>query len=323
MILQEFIKKANFYGVKHTPFTFLIDFELNKPFLCTFNEASAQTVLYQVKNIKNYQDKIFSNKQPGLNIFPIDYKKYLKAFDLVMKNILAGNTYLINLTFPTAIKTDSSLLELFYHAQAPYKLYFKDRFIMFSPECFVKTQDDHIFSYPMKGTIDADLPNAAKQILENKKEEWEHNTIIDLIRNDLAIVSKNITVTKTRFITEIHTNRKNLLQVSSEIRGELPINWQNNIGEILAKLLPAGSISGAPKQKTVEIIKQAEKINRDYFTGIFGVFDGKNIDSAVNIRFIEKTETGLQFRSGGGITANSDSISEYNEMRDKVYVPIS
>ena len=175
----------------------------------------------------------------------------------------------------------------------------------------------------MKGTIDADLPNAAKLILGNKKEEWEHNTITDLIRNDLAIVSKNITVAKSRFITKIRTNRKNLLQVSSEIRGELPTNYQNNIGEILAKLLPAGSISGAPKQKTVEIIKQAEKISRGYFTGIFGIFDGKNIDSAVNIRFIEKTQKGLQFRSGGGITSNSNPIDEYTELVNKVYVPIS
>ena len=323
MDLQEFIEKANFYGARHTPFLFLIDFELNKPFLYTFNEAAKHTVLYQVKNINNFKDQVFTNERPKLDIFPIDYKEYLKAFDLVMKNILAGNTYLLNLTFPTTIKANYSLLELFYLAQAPYKLYFKDQFIMFSPECFVKTQDNFIFSYPMKGTIDADLSNAAKLILENKKEEWEHNTIVDLIRNDLAIVSKNIIVTRFRFITKIHTNRKNLLQVSSEIRGELPTNWQNNIGETLVKLLPAGSISGAPKQKTTEIIKQAEKINREYFTGIFGVFDGKNIDSAVNIRFIEKTQKGLQFRSGGGITSNSNPIDEYTEMINKVYVPIS
>jgi para-aminobenzoate synthetase component 1 len=323
MIIQEFIEKANFYGVRNTPFLFLIDFELNKPFLYTFTEAAKHTIYYQVLNLKNYKDNVFTKKSPKLDIFPIGYKDYLKAFDLVMKNILAGNTYLLNLTFPTTIETNYSLMELFYFAQAPYKFYFKDQFIVFSPECFVKIQDNYIFSYPMKGTIDADLPNAAKLILENKKEEWEHNTIIDLIRNDLAIVSKNITVTRFRFITEIHTNRKNLLQVSSEIRGELPTNWQNNIGEILVKLLPAGSISGAPKQKTVEIIKQAEKISREYFAGIFGIFDGKNINSAVNIRFIEKNRKGLQFRSGGGITSNSHPIHEYTEMINKVYVPIS
>ena len=322
MILQEFIEKANFYGERQTPFVFLFDFELNKPLLYTLKEAAKHTVLYQVKNIKNYKFKAVSDDRPRLDIFPIEYKEYLKAFDLVMKNILAGNSYLLNLTFPTTIKTKSSLLELFYIARAPYKFYFKDQFIVFSPECFVKTENNYIFSYPMKGTIDAGLPDAAKLILENKKEEWEHNTIIDLIRNDLAIVSKNITVTRFRFITEIHTNRKNLLQVSSEIRGELNTKWQNNIGDILVKLLPAGSISGAPKQKTVEIIKQTEQISREYFTGVFGIFDGRNVDSAVNIRFIEQTQKGMQFGSGGGITSNSNPIHEYAEMINKVYVPI-
>ena len=145
----------------------------------------------------------------------------------------------------------------------------------------------------------------------------------NLIRNDLAMVAKNITVTKFRFLSEIHTIRKDLLQVSSEIRGELSIDWRESIGNLLAVLLPAGSISGAPKQRTIEIIKEAEGSDRGYFTGVFGVFDGKEIDSAVNIRFIEKTEKGLQFRSGGGITANSDLDDEYKEMVNKVYVPIS
>lgn len=72
----------------------------------------------------------------------------------------------------------------------------------------------------------------------------------------------------------------------------------------------------------MQIIKHAEQRDRVYFSGICGVFDGENIDSAVNIRFIEKNGDSLQFRSGGGITANSNSRQEYNEMIDKVYVPI-
>ena len=87
------------------------------------------------------------------------------------------------------------------------------------------------------------------------------------------------------------------------------------------KLLPAGSISGAPKQKTVEIIREAERSDRGYYTGVFGIFDGRDLDSAVNIRYIEQTDHGLQFRSGGGITAMSKMEDEYQEMMDKVYVP--
>ncbi len=322
MDLQAFIEKANFYGERHIPFLFLCDFEMNKPQIYTLNEVAEQNILAQFGTRKTFQDNIVSKEELRLEIFPMDYKEYVKAFDLVMENIWAGNTYLLNLTFPTTIKTNNSLIDLFYRARAPYKLFFKDQFIVFSPECFVKTHHNSIYSYPMKGTIDADLPKAAKQIIENTKEVWEHHTIVDLIRNDLAIVSKNITVTKFRFITKIRTNRKNLLQVSSEIRGELLKNWQSNIGNILVEILPAGSISGAPKQKTVQIIQKAEKIKREYFCGVFGIFDGKNIDSAVNIRFIEKTPQGLQFRSGGGITSNSHPQDEYYEMINKVYVPV-
>lgn len=322
MKLEDFIESANFYGKRGIPFLFLIDFELKKPFLIKLDEAGEQSVFYQIASATNYKIEVPPFKHLKLDVHPTDYEQYLKSYELIMKNILAGNTYLINLTLPTKISANLSLLELYSLAHAQYKLYFNNQFTLFSPECFVKISDNYIYSYPMKGTIDAAIPDAEKRLLENKKEGWEHNTIVDLIRNDLAIVSKNICITKFRYVSEIHTNRKNLLQVSSEIRGELSKNWQSEIGELLVKLMPAGSISGAPKRKTVEIIKQAEEIDRGYFTGVFGIYDGKNIDSAVNIRFIEKASEGLQYRSGGGITANSDPKQEYMEMLNKVYVPI-
>lgn len=87
------------------------------------------------------------------------------------------------------------------------------------------------------------------------------------------------------------------------------------------KLLPAGSISGAPKPKTLDIIKEAELDKRGYYTGIMGIFDGNSFDSAVMIRYVEKKGKQLVFRSGGGITAQSKAHEEYNEMVDKVYFP--
>ena len=104
--------------------------------------------------------------------------------------------------------------------------------------------------------------------------------------------------------------------------GKLPDNWRENLGVILYKLLPAGSISGAPKPETLQIIEQAENYDRNYYTGIFGIFDGEKLDSGVMIRFIEKTTNGLIFKSGGGITAQSDCKNEYQEMIDKIYLPI-
>ena len=107
----------------------------------------------------------------------------------------------------------------------------------------------------MKGTIDAALPDAEAQLLNNRKEIDEHNTIVDLIRNDLNRVATHVELTRYRYVERIKTNHKTLLQISSEIQGTLPEDWHKQLGTILEKLLPAGSISGAPKLKTLEIIK--------------------------------------------------------------------
>jgi para-aminobenzoate synthetase component 1 len=116
---------------------------------------------------------------------------------------------------------------------------------------------------------------------------------------------------------------KNLLQVSSEICGELDADYANHLGGILLKLLPAGSVSGAPKPKTLEIIKAVEEEVRGYYTGVFGYFNGEDLDSGVMIRFIENSQGRYFYRSGGGITTQSDVESEYQETIDKVYVPVA
>jgi len=215
-----------------------------------------------------------------------------------------------------------SLSEIFLRSQARYKLLMKKGLVVYSPEIFVQIQDGKIKSFPMKGTIDASIPDAEAIILADKKEKAEHATIVDLIRNDLNLVATNVKVERFRYVERIKTQQKDLLQVSSEITGILPTNYAEEIGDILMKLLPAGSISGAPKKKTVEIIQAAEGQERGYYTGVFGYFDGKNLDSGVMIRYIEKGENGLNYRSGGGITTFSDCEKEYQELLDKIYVPI-
>jgi para-aminobenzoate synthetase component 1 len=248
---------------------------------------------------------------------------YRKAFSNVQKHLHNGDTYLLNLTFATEITTGATLKDIFESAAAKYKLLFRDEFVCFSPETFVKIKDNRIYSFPMKGTIDASIPDAENIILNDFKETAEHNTIVDLIRNDLSIVAKEVRLVKYRYIDKITTNNKDLLQVSSEISGKLPDNWNENIGTIIFELLPAGSISGAPKKRTVEIIKETENYERGYYTGIFGVYDGEGLDSAVAIRFIERNKGKFYYKSGGGITVNSDMVSEYNELQDKIYVPVN
>ena len=252
---------------------------------------------------------------------PVDFESYQRKLLTVQEYIRKGETYLLNLTQPTPVISDLSLQEIFQRADAPYKLRYKDNFVCFSPEKFIEIIDNKIYTYPMKGTIDASLPNAEKTILNDEKEMAEHLMVVDLLRNDLGIVANTIRVEKFRYIDKIKAGEKSLLQISSKISGVMPDNWKGRIEEILKALLPAGSISGTPKKRTVEIIKEVEGYDRGYFTGVFGYFDGSNLYSAVMIRFIEMTGTGLIYKSGGGITIESVAEREYEEMLDKVYLP--
>lgn len=312
----------NVLGQNKTPFFFMIDYELQKPKIFELDKLP-ENLFFKTCLFSKNPTFAKQSKSVDFNVFPIDFDTYSQAFKVVKLALNRGNSYLTNLTFQTPIKTNLSLTEIYNRSNSSYKLLYNNQFVCFSPESFVKINGGKIFSFPMKGTIDASIPNAKEIILNDKKETAEHHTIVDLIRNDLSMVAKQVTVEKLRYVEKIETNNKSLLQVSSKISGVLPDNYVENIGDIIAKLLPAGSICGAPKRETLNIIRQAENYKRGYYTGIMGVFDGENLDSAVLIRYIENENGQLIYKSGGGITHLSDAQSEYQELIQKVYVPFN
>jgi len=317
------IRKMNEFGSRKEPFIFIIDFEMKEPMLFPLNSIDSDEILFDINGISNY----VNHDKPCIRNFyfrkfPLRYNEYLKAFDIVQQNLKYGNSYLVNLTFPTRIEAGIPLKDIFFCSKAKYKLFYSEKFVVFSPEIFVRISENGVISsFPMKGTIDAAIENAGEIILNDKKEYAEHCTIVDLIRNDLNMVAKDVYVRKFRYIDRIKTHEKELLQVSSQICGTLESDYHKHIGDIIFRLLPAGSISGAPKKKTVEIINEAEGYSRGYYTGVFGFFDGSRLDSGVMIRFIEKINEKLYYKSGGGITVYSDPQKEYQELIDKVYVP--
>ena len=312
----------NELGEREVPFLFVIDFDAEEPFVVPLRDIDPARVLFQMPGWTNVDTFPECSGAVNFRKYPVSFEEYKRAYDAVRRHFVLGNTYLTNLTFPTPIEINLSLREIFLFSRAKFKLLFHDRFVVFSPEIFVRIKDGVISSYPMKGTIDASVPEAEEVILADEKEMAEHITIVDLIRNDIGIIAEKVEVTKFRYIDRLTTNQKDLLQVSSEITGRLPADYRKRLGDIIFAMLPAGSITGAPKKKTVEIIKEAENYRRGFYTGIFGYFDGSNVDSAVMIRFIERTADGLVFKSGGGLTVYSDAWSEYQEYIDKVYVPI-
>ncbi len=304
-------------GKKRDPFFFVIDFSLNEYYVAPLH-ALDKGIKFSIDAPKsqNYHDKHIHYSYE-----PVSIERYKKAFLEIQEQIKKGNTYLINLTFPSKLNIDYSLKEIYKYADAKFKLLYHDKFVCFTPERFVKIKNNTIFTHPMKGTIDAKIPNAKEKILTNKKEMAEHTMVVDLLRNDLSLVASKVRVEKFRYVERIKAGERELLQVSSKIRGDLQEDWQDKIGDILTAMLPAGSITGTPKRSTTEIIKNIEGYERGFYSGVFGVYDGESLDSAIMIRYIEKVGDALYYKSGGGITIDSDLMSEYNEMCEKIYVP--
>ncbi|WP_172281455.1 aminodeoxychorismate synthase component I [Chryseobacterium sp. LAM-KRS1] len=309
-------------SIRKTPYFFIIDFLCENVEIYLENELDKSGLQIDFQSFSTLKKSNTLNKKIEWKSYPETLESFKAGFDKVQKNIRLGNSYLVNYTRKTQIETNLSLEEIFLHSDAKYKVFYKDFFVFFSPETFVKIIDGKIFTYPMKGTIDASLENA-KEILKNdKKEKAEHYTVVDLLRNDLSMVSDEVEVTHFQNIDLIKTQQKNLYAMSSEIVGNIKPEFDGKIGSIMKTLLPAGSILGAPKPKTLEIILDAEGYGRGYYTGVCGWFDGKNVDSCVMIRFIEKENDTLYFKSGGGITHMSKLEDEYQEMKNKIYVPI-
>lgn len=322
MTRDEWCLTMNKLAEEQRPFLFVIDFLQQNPLLFPLDTIDSSKILFDFEGVGN------SSQPAPLLPFSVEFaadpplfETYDRAFQKVMHHLSRGDSYLLNLTMPVKVQTNLSLESIFFHSKAKYKLWFKDRFVVFSPEPFIMTDGNFIHAFPMKGTIDAQIPNARQLLLSNSKELAEHYTIVDLLRNDLSMIATQVRVEKFRYVESVVTARGPLLQTSSHIKGKLHPDFVKKPGDLLLKLLPAGSISGAPKKKTLEIILEAEAYSRGYYTGVFGYYDGHWLKSAVMIRFIEQDKNGYVFKAGGGITVNSTAKEEYDELIRKVYLP--
>lgn len=345
--MKTFIRRCNRWGARGVPFFFLVDFEKERPLALTLEECRSRGIRFSVPRMN--PDLPLSEPPPSgipralppLKRKGVNRRRYHEGFSLVQYHLRRGDTYLLNLTYPTELMPPRGagpegepagsgaggepLLAAFYEqTSAPYKLYVPGKFVLFSPEGFVRLEKNTITTYPMKGTRQGTRESDGEALLSDKKETFEHNTVVDLLRNDLSQAARNVRVSRFRYLEEIQTREGPFLQTSSAIEGDLPEMWRHQVGTLLDLLLPAGSVSGAPKKKTCQIIARAEGEPRGYYTGVFGFFDGSSLESGVNIRYIEPHAQGgrLQFRSGGGITLFSREEEEYQELLRKTRFPL-
>ena len=173
------VKQMNALGKEKIPFLFVIDFAMQEPIVIPLNEVNPHEILFDINGLSNSTLNSPVQKKLNFSFKPVSKKEYCTAFEKVQFHIRRGDSFLINLTMPAMVETNFTLKDIFYSSSAKYKLWLKDKFVVFSPEIFVKINNGIISSYPMKGTIDASIPNAEERLLSSKKELAEHYTIFD------------------------------------------------------------------------------------------------------------------------------------------------
>lgn len=319
--MNENIKqRLNKFGKEKEPFLFILSYDLQKAYI---EKLSSTKIKYRFQN-KNINENKKLNSQ--IKKYPESFQEYKKKFDILKENLDANTISLANLTSKTKIEINCTLDEIFENSNALLNLRINtkdENFVCFSPEKFIEIIDNKLFTYPMKGTIKADIIDAKEKLLNSKKELEEHKTVVELLKNDLELENSfsNIVLEEFRYIDKVATKNGDLLQTSSKISASCKDDYIENIGDIFSKFLPAGSITGMPKNISKDILEKIEDYDRGFYCGIFAIFDGKNLQSFVLIRFIEEINGEFFYKSGGGITKNSDAKQEYEELIEKVYLP--
>jgi para-aminobenzoate synthetase component 1 len=233
--------------------------------------------------------------------------------DLIKQRIAQGDIYQVNLCRVLTADSDQSLLGLAGKLQqanpAPFASYLKlpgMEIASASPELFLERKGEVIKTTPIKGTSKIDN--------FGDKDRAENVMIVDLMRNDFGAICEPGSVDVPRLLaSESHPG---LFHLVSDVTGRLQkgLNWN----QILSSLLPAGSISGAPKSSALKVISEIEKMDRGPYCGVIGWIDNDQALLSVGIRiFWSVADDKINFGTGAGITWQSDPNSEWEETQLK------
>lgn len=289
-------------------------------------QVKSKSPLLYFECFKNYE--LFTPPENSPQVFlkskpEISYKKYSEALEQIKEEIANGNTYEVNYTCDFSVETPYEAQEIFYslieQQKTSYCTLIKNNFeeiISFSPELFFRKIGTTILTKPMKGTIkrgktqqeDEKLKTFLKNDTKNKAENV---MIVDLLRNDLGKIAKTGSV-KVPKLFEIETHNT-LHQMTSEVTAELPDT--TTLFEIFNALFPCGSITGAPKISTMEIIDRVETGKRNVYCGAIGYIHKDFCEFSVPIRILQKSNNSpnYTYRAGGAIVWDSSIKDEWEE----------
>lgn len=308
--------KSKFYIVGYIRYNAFS--EVNSDFPLLYFEVFETYNIYKTKKTK----KLLLNPQPCVN-----FCEYSNAIRKIKEEIANGNTYEVNYTYDFELPYVEDEFELFEYLlekqKTPYNFYVKNKYdtiLSFSPELFFTLKNNHIVTKPMKGTIkrgkNQQEDEFFKEFLKNdEKNRAENVMIVDLLRNDLGRIAKTGTV-KVSKLFEIETH-KTLHQMTSQIEADLKEGI--SLFDIFKAIFPCGSITGAPKISTMNIIKEVEKGEREVYCGAIGMISPQETIFSVPIRILQrhKNEKVFKYRVGGAIVWDSDIQQEWEETLTK------
>ena len=205
---------------------------------------------------------------------------------------------------------------------SPYMVYMNidgDEIISTSPETLVRLQNGRLYTFPVagsrpRGKTDKEDIRLEKELLSDEKELSEHNMLVDLGRNDIGRISEFGSVELTQY-KMIHRYSK-IMHICSQVEGN--IRKDKDAMDAVSSLLPAGTLSGAPKIRACEIIEELEKCPRGVYGGALGYVDlSGNLDTCIAIRMAVKKDDKVYIQAGGGIVADSVPEKEYEESYNK------
>ena len=322
-------KKQNTFNIPNM-FFFVPEFIIYKKnsqvyFDSENSSIDSHYILKEINSIKLKKPKKFN-----LN-FRCTQKKpnYLKKIKQIQEYIKRGEVYELNycMEFKTTqqICAEDFFLSTNKKCMAPFSCFFKFenlKILSFSPERFLKKINDKLISQPIKGTIkksnnfyqNLKLVNALEK---SEKDISENVMITDLVRNDLSITAKKNSV-KVEELCKVFTFN-NINQMISTITSEIDQKFLLN--KIISTTFPMGSMTGAPKLRSMQLIDKFEDFNRGIYSGAVGYIDQKNnFDFNVAIRTIvyDQKKFNLSFPVGSAITSDSDPVSEYDECIEKL-----
>jgi anthranilate synthase component 1 len=259
-------------------------------------------------------------------------EQYADMVNTAKHYIREGDIFQVVLSNKMEAKMDGSLFKPYETLRklnpSPYMFYFSSNDIEIagaSPETLVKLQDGRLYTYPLAGTrprgkTPQEDNELEKDLLKDEKELAEHNMLVDLGRNDLGKISKFGTVKVQNYHNVLKFSH--VMHIGSTVVGE--IRDDKTALDAVDAVLPAGTLSGAPKIRAMQIINELENNKRGIYGGAIGYIDFTgNLDTCIAIRIAYKKNGNVFIRSGAGIVADSDPEKEHRECINKAQAVVS